>query len=837
MSMAHQPDARIVAVLGPTNTGKTHLAMERMLGYQTGMIGFPLRLLARENYDRIVKLKGAGTVALLTGEERILPPRPRWFVCTVESMPANLPVDFLAVDEIQLCADPDRGHMFTDRLLHARGSHETMFMGADTIRPLLRRLVRSIEFVARPRFSRLAYTGPRKLHRLPPRSAVIAFSANEVYSLAERLRHQTGGTAVVLGALSPRTRNAQVEMFQAGEVEHLVATDAIGMGLNMDIDHVAFTALRKFDGRMPRTLEPAEIGQIAGRAGRHMNDGTFGTTDDLEGIDPETVAALEGHQFPALKRLFWRNAELDFKSIAGLQASLAQAPDLVGLVRARDADDELALRALANDPETMRRALSRDRVRLLWEVCQIPDFGKSLAEQHARLLAAIFRHLTDPDERLPTTWLDAQLKRIDRIDGDIDTLINRIAHIRIWTYVSHRGEWVEEAALFQERTRAIEDRLSDALHERLTQRFVDRRTSVLLRHSRNGTDLAPAVGEGGAVRVDGHYVGQLEGLRFRADRSSERHGMGDAATRAAAAAERALANEIARRIERIATDGDEHLALDDAGLVRWRGEPVACLAKGPEPLRPSIDLLPSDLVSPAGRVALLERLARWLEARIGTVLAPLVALRAAPLAGAARGLGFQLGQALGSLPRLPAREQIEALTDDDRRALARLGVRLGTESVFMPALLKPAQQRLRGLLWAAAAGFGRALAPPSGRVMLTPEAGVPAGYYEAIGYRALAGRVIRLDMLERFAFDARTLARQGAFIPPAALGALLGATLAETGAVLEALGFRPQPGESGTTYAAAPRRDRGKRRRHDAQRPEKPRADSPFAALRRLQPA
>ncbi len=836
MSMAHHPAARIVAVLGPTNTGKTHLAMERMLGHQSGMIGFPLRLLARENYDRIVRLKGAGTVALITGEERILPARPRWFVCTVESMPANLPVDFLAVDEIQLCADPDRGHMFTDRLLHARGLHETMFMGADTIRPLLRRLVPGIEFVSRPRFSRLAYTGARKLHRLPPRSAVIAFSANEVYSLAERLRHQTGGTAVVLGALSPRTRNAQVGLFQAGEVEHLVATDAIGMGLNMDIDHVAFTSLRKFDGRMPRTLEPAEIGQIAGRAGRHMNDGTFGTTDDLEGIDSETVAALETHQFPALRRLFWRNTELDFASVAALQASLAEAPDQAGLVRARDADDELALRALANDADTMQRTRSRDRVRLLWEVCQIPDFGKALAEQHARLLATIFRHLTDPAERLQPGWLDAQLKRIDRIDGDIDSLINRIAQIRIWTYVSHRAEWVEDAAQFQERSRAIEDRLSDALHERLTQRFIDRRTSVLLRHTRDGTDLAPAVGEGGAVLVDGHYVGQLEGLRFRADRPVER---GDAATRAAAAAERALASEIARRVERISGDGDEHFALDDAGLVRWRGEPVARLAKGPEPLRPAIDLLPSDLISPAARIALLERLARWIEARVAAVLAPLFTLRAAPLTGAARGLGFQLGEALGSLPRPPAREQVEALTEDDRKALARLGVRLGTESVFLPALLKPAQQRLRGLLWIAAFSPGRAIVPPSGRVMLVPEPEAPPGYYEAIGYRALAGRLIRLDMLERFAFEARTLARQGAFTPPANLGALLGATLAETGAILEALGFRARAGANGTTYQAGPRKGPGKGRHAGkaAQRKEGARADSPFAALKRLQPA
>jgi len=825
--MGQQPTARVIAVLGPTNTGKTHLAMERMLGHQSGMIGFPLRLLARENYDRIVKLKGAASVALLTGEERILPARPRWFVCTVESMPPGMPVDFLAVDEIQLCADPDRGHVFTDRLLHARGISETMFMGADTIRPLLRRLVPDIEFVSRPRFSRLSYTGQRKLHRLPPRSAVIAFSAAEVYSLAERLRRQTGGTAVVLGALSPRTRNAQVALFQAGEVEHIVATDAIGMGLNMDIDHVAFTSLRKFDGRAPRDLQSAELGQIAGRAGRHMNDGTFGTSDELGELDADMVTAIEGHQFTSLDRLYWRNSDLDFASMRSLRASLARPPSRAGLVRAYDADDELALRALEGDPEVARRATSHGRVSLLWEVCRIPDFRKSLAEQHARLLAAIFRHLTDPDERLPAAWLDAQLKRIERTDGDIDALINRIANIRTWTYVSHRGDWVEDAVSFQERTRAIEDRLSDALHERLAQRFVDKRTSVLLRHGRDGTDLRPAVGEGGAVMVDGHYVGQLEGLRFRADRHE-----GDAAGRAAAAAERALAGEIARRVDRLAGDGDDAFALDDAGLIRWRGEPVARLAKGPEALRPAPEPLPSDLVSQAAREALRARLATWLSGLIEATLAQLFALRSAPLAGAARGLAFQLGEALGSLPQRRVRDQIGALSEADRKIVARLGVRLGTESVFLPALLKPAAQRLRGQLWLTASGAGRVAPPPAGRVMIVPERDVPAGYYEAVGYRALGGRLVRLDMLERFAAEARALGRGGPFTAQPKLGALLGATAAETGAILEALGYRATAGEAGVTYTAQPRSRR--RPRRGGQPAD---SDSPFAALRRVQPA
>ncbi|HLN25750.1 MAG TPA: helicase-related protein, partial [Patescibacteria group bacterium] len=467
--MSQSAAGRVIAVLGPTNTGKTHLAIERMLGHRTGMIGFPLRLLARENYERILRLKGANAVALLTGEEKIIPKHPSYFVCTVESMPLDRRVEFLAIDEIQLCADPDRGHVFTDRLLHARGASETMFLGAETIKPLLRRLVPEVEFISRPRFSELTYTGPRKLTRLSPRSAIVAFSAADVYSIAEMVRRQRGGAAVVLGALSPRTRNAQVGLYQAGEVDYLVATDAIGMGLNMDVDHVAFAALRKFDGRAPRGLEASEVAQIAGRAGRHMNDGTFGTTGDIGGLEPDIVEAVESHAFQPLKTLQWRNAELRFTSVEALQGSLNRHPDRPGLIRSRDADDQLALQALARDEEVLKRAGSPDHVRLLWDVCQIPDFRKSLAEQHTRLLGAIFRHLTSPGRRLPADWLDAQVKRIDRTDGEMDTLITRIANVRTWTYVSHRADWVADPLAWQERTRAIEDRLSDALHERLTQ--------------------------------------------------------------------------------------------------------------------------------------------------------------------------------------------------------------------------------------------------------------------------------------------------------------------------------------------------------------------------------
>ena len=493
--------SRIVAVLGPTNTGKTHLAMERMLGHASGMIGFPLRLLARENYDRAVRVKGRRHVALITGEEKIVPAHARYFLCTVESMPVDRRVAFLGVDEIQMCADADRGHVFTDALLSARGEDETMFMGAETIRPLLRRLVPEAEFLSRPRFSTLTYSGQRKITRLPPRSAAVAFSAADVYAIAEVVRRQRGGTAVVLGALSPRTRNAQVAMYQAGDVDYLVATDAIGMGLNMDIDHVAFAATRKFDGQRVRELTPAELAQIAGRAGRHMNAGTFGTTADVGPLDQETVDAIENHRFPPLAALFWRNAHLRFTSLDALRRSLAVPPEMPGLVRAREADDEAALAALSADADIARLATGADAVRLLWEVCRIPDFGNLMSDAHTRLMGRIYRHLMGPAGRLPTDWVADQVVRIERTDGDIETLVQRIANVRTWTYVSYRGDWLADAGHWQERTRAVEDRLSDALHERLTQRFVDRRSAILVSRLMESQTLTAAVDGDGEVSV------------------------------------------------------------------------------------------------------------------------------------------------------------------------------------------------------------------------------------------------------------------------------------------------------------------------------------------------
>ncbi|HEY9539296.1 MAG TPA: helicase-related protein, partial [Kiloniellaceae bacterium] len=683
----------MTAVLGPTNTGKTYLAIDRMLGHSSGMIGFPLRLLARENYDRIVRIKGAAQVALVTGEEKILPPGARYFCCTVESMPVDRPVSFLAVDEIQLCADPERGHIFTDRLLHARGIAETMFLGAETIRPVLQKLVPEAEFVTRPRFSTLTYSGPQKLTRLPPRSAVVAFSAAEVYATAELIRRQRGGTAVVLGALSPRTRNAQVALFEAGEVDYLVATDAIGMGLNLDLDHVAFAKLKKFDGRGRRRLTAPEIGQIAGRAGRHMSDGTFGTTSEIGPLSEELVEAVENHRFAPLAFVHWRSENLDFGNPQRLLKSLDARPPRPELLLVRNADDQMALAALAHEPEIAQLATSADSVALLWEVCQVPDFRKILSDHHAQLLSQLYLRLMRNDCRLPEDWVGSHLERLDRVDGDIDHLIQRIAHIRTWTYITHRGDWLDDNAHWQGRARAIEDALSDALHERLTQRFVDRRTAVLVRRLRGEGALIGAVRKNGEVLVEGEFVGRLDGFQFRPDEEAS----GEDARPLLTAARRALGGEMPRRVKRLEQDGDGAFTLVD-DRIAWRNTPFARLAAGDTVLTPRIEVLHSDFLDGPARERLRKRAATWLTRHIRAQLKPLIRTQEAELTPAGRGLLFQLVEALGTLPRRPLAAQIDALTKADRKALAELGVRLGAASLFMPKLQNPRMLGLRARL-------------------------------------------------------------------------------------------------------------------------------------------
>jgi len=829
----------VSAVLGPTNTGKTHLAIERMLGYQTGMIGFPLRLLARENYDRIVNRVGRMKVALVTGEEKLIPQGARYWVCTVESMPLDIEVEFLAVDEIQLCADPDRGHVFTGRLLGSRGREETMFLGAETILPLIRRLVPEARHVSRPRFSTLTYTGYRKVTRLPRRSAVVAFSAAEVYELAELVRSQRGGTAVVLGALSPRARNAQVEMYQSGEVDYLVATDAIGMGLNMDLDHVAFARLRKFDGKMSRALKPQELAQIAGRAGRHMNDGTFGVTGEAGALDEEVVDRIENHVFDELKSLYWRTGKLNFRSLGDLRRSLERpAPDDC-LIKKRDADDQQSLEALSRNVGVVERATAPDRVRLLWDVCQVPDFRKLLTDSHVNLLAQLFLHLTDANGTLPADWVDQQVARIDRTEGDIETLVQRIAHIRTWSYVAHRNDWLDDAAHWRGRARAIEERLSDALHDRLTQRFVDRRAAMLTKALGDGTELIAAVTRQGEVKVEGHYVGRLDGLRFVPDPMTDKTHEKALMT----AARRALSREMPLRVRRMVDSPDDAFSLREDGRVLWHDHPVGRLVAGPAPDRPRVVALRNDLIDGAEKEEVERRLQAFVQARVRAVLAPLYRAEDAKLEAGGRGLVFELLSHLGLVPLDRVRPLLGTLDKDDRARLTALGVRFGTETVYLPALMKPPAAALKTILWAVHQSVDPIpAAADAARVSLPLDPDRPRDYYRAAGFLPLGRHAIRVDILERFAADLRRGTKDGPLAVGGALAASIGVGVADIDPIVRALGgYRVvrETGEDGTETLwlrrgrrkpKPPRADDGKTPREEPP-PRRQGIHNPFAAL------
>ncbi len=828
----------VTAVLGPTNTGKTYLAMDRMLGHATGMIGFPLRLLARENYDRAVAEKGKSAVALVTGEEKIIPPGARYFICTVESMPIDREVAFFGVDEIQLAADRERGHVFTERLLHGRGKVETMFLGSDTTRAVIRRLVPEAQFLSRPRFSKLTYSGPKKLTRLPRRSAVVAFSVSEVYGIADLLRRQRGGTAVVMGALSPRTRNAQVALYQSGEVDYLVATDAIGMGLNMDVDHVAFAYLSKFDGRSPRTLTAPELAQIAGRAGRHMNDGTFGVTADAPALDAEVVTRIETHEFQPLKSLHWRNTDLTYVTVQSLLAGLNKGPSEKGLIKPPPAEDQLCLELMVKEADVRDRAKGASRVRLLWDVAQIPDFRKVRPENHARLLQQVYLHLTDPEERLPEDWVDDQVKRLDRRDGDIHVLMDRIAAIRIWTYLANRAGWMENPRVWQEKTRAVEDRLSDALHEKLTHQFIDRRTAHLVRKLKGDERLIASVDDDGRVDVDGHFIGHMNGLTFKADRT----GIKTADRAVINAADAALIPELAKRVQQKLDSEDDAFSLDDEAQILWRDAPIARLVAGPQILTPSVALKADPRIESPLMEKLTDHLQGWVTRHIAATLKPLGEDREdrrEPVSGAARGLVYQITESLGSLSRKGVEAQIKALSEGDRKSLAKRGVRFGLDFVYVPNVLKAKPVRLRALLWTVHhEPDPKPPFPPAGLVSFQTEKNVPASFYLACGFKPVNGTAYRVDMVERFAADVRHLIREKEkILPPAHLSPLgIGAENAID--LLKALGFAASLDDNGITIAAKRKIKKTKHKTQSAKKkPSKPvNPDSPFAVLKDLVP-
>ncbi|SFM53852.1 ATP-dependent RNA helicase SUPV3L1/SUV3 [Pleomorphomonas diazotrophica] len=829
----------VTAVLGPTNTGKTHLAIEKMLSHGSGAIGLPLRLLAREVYGRIVARVGAGAVALVTGEEKIVPRDARYWVATVEAMPRDLDVAFVAIDEVQLAGDIERGHVFTDRLLNVRGRQETMLLGSATARPLIERLLPGVAVTSRPRLSHLAYTGAKKITRLPPRSAIVAFSADEVYAVAELIRRQRGGAAVVMGALSPRTRNAQVALFQNGDVDFLVATDAIGMGLNLDVDHVAFAQARKFDGYQYRGLTAAELAQIAGRAGRYLNDGTFGVTGRVMPFDDDIVTAIEGHDFEPVRVFQWRNGELDFSSVDALRASLEKLPGVEGLTRALPSDDQRALDFALRAEDVAVAARGRERVALLWDVCQVPDFRKISPAQHGDLIVALYRFLIAKGV-IPDDWFARQVGLSDRTDGDIDTLSRRLADIRTWTFVANRPDWLFAPGHWREKTRAIEDRLSDALHDRLTQRFVDRRTSVLLKRLRENTMLEAEITGTGGVLVEGQAVGELHGFRFVPDPGVG--GDGSEAKALKAAAQQALTGELDKRAEKISKAPNEEIVLSTDGSLRWLGEPVGRLVAGDDTLAPRVMLLADEQLVGAARDKAQDRLDLWVGAHIQTLLKPLFDLRtAADLEGIARGVAFRMVETLGTVERHDIADDVKALDQTQRAVMRKYGVRFGAYHIYVPALLKPAPAALVAQLWALKHGSldmpGLAELPQlsaSGRTSIKVDPAFDKTLYRLVGFRVAGERAVRLDILERLAdiirpliafksVDGATppegaLPQGGGFTVTVAMTSLLGCSGEDFASILRGLGYRsekrtikvpvkPQKAEAsgeGATVEAAP---------------------------------
>ncbi|MFV0383030.1 helicase-related protein [Paracoccus sp. (in: a-proteobacteria)] len=790
---------RVTAVLGPTNTGKTHYAIERMLAHRTGVIGLPLRLLAREVFDRIVAARGPSVVALVTGEERIVPERVQYWVATTEAMP-DIAADFVAIDEIQLCADPERGHVFTDRLLHMRGLHETLFLGADTMRPAIAALVPGVQFQRRERFSALSWAGSKKLSRMPARSAIVGFSVDDVYAMAELIRRQKGGCAVVMGALSPRTRNAQVAMYQAGEVDYLVATDAIGMGLNLDIRHVAFSATHKFDGRRVRPLFPHELGQIAGRAGRHTESGTFGVTGEARILDEGLVEAIENHRFQPISRLMWRNAALEFGTMDRLVQSLEAVSGHEWLTRGREADDLHALKSLRDMPEIRDRVQGGRDVRLLWDVCRVPDFRGISPTEHSGLLARIFGFLQGG--AIPGEWLARAVKRIDRTHGDIDALSRRLAHIRTWTYVAQRSGWVEDESHWRGETRAVEDRLSDALHAALTQRFVDRRTSVLLRRLKQKESLVAEVNDKGEVTVEGEFAGRLEGFRFRPDQTAT----ADEAKMLNRASYEALKPEFHLRADRFYNAPDTEMDFTEQGGLMWGNAAVGKLVKGADPLHPGVEVFVDDEAGPEIAEKVRRRLQHFIDRKVAALFEPLLAMqRDEALAGLARGFAFRLIESLGVVLRDGVAAEVKELDQDARGMLRKHGVRFGQFTIFLPVLLKPAPTRLRLVLWSLAEGLEEfPESPPPGLVTIPHIPDVPDGYYTLSGYRPAGERAIRIDMLERLADLLRQQDTRGGFEASPDMLSITGMTLEQFAGLMQGLGYAADKGEREKVKAAEP---------------------------------
>ena len=738
---------KITAVLGPTNTGKTHLAIENMLSFESGMIGFPLRLLAREIYDKVTKKIGTEKVALITGEEKIIPPNAKFFLCTVESMPIDKQLDFVGVDEIQMCSDHERGHVFTDRLLNLRGNKLTMFMGSFTIKNIIKKLDDDVEFINRTRLSKLSYAGHKKISRINRKTAIIAFSAEEVYAIAELIRRQKGGAAIVMGSLSPKTRNAQVQLYQSGDVDFLVATDAIGMGINMDLDHVYFSNLKKFDGKKLRRLNLSEIGQIAGRAGRYLNDGSFGITGDCKEINAEEVDLLESHQFEEIQALFWRNSNLNFDNPTALIRSLDEKPDKKWLRKIFECEDEKALKFFLNEKKFGNSKFDKQKLSLLWECCQIPDFVKKTYGNHYEVIKNVFQRLTSEKGKIDDEFMRLQLIKLDKLDGNVDSLSNRIANVRTWSYVSNKNNWVENQNYWIEKTKHLEDRLSDRLHEELTKTFIDKRASILARGLKQDMEFKTEIQQNNDVKIDDQFIGKIRGLKLELD--LKKGSLETDIKSLKKAARQSIGPEFNKRIQSIIDTGLINLKEDFK--IYWNEFPIASLLPGNDYLSPNFSLIVDDIIEQNSKQKLNDFIQKWLNSKISNVLKSLIDLKnIKENKSSIKALAYQLYENNGVLKREQVSDYLKNLEQIDRKVLRELGVKFGRYHVFLYQLIKPDAVSLRTLLWKNFHQKFYNLKPPTfGLNFLEDKESKNKNFMLLCGFEKFDNLFVRIDILER----------------------------------------------------------------------------------------
>ena len=738
---------KITAVLGPTNTGKTHLAIETMLSFDSGMIGFPLRLLAREVYDKVVKKTGLEKVALITGEEKIIPDNAKYFLCTVESMPIDKQLDFIGVDEIQMCADHERGHIFTDRLLNMRGEKLTMLMGSNTIRKIISKLDDDVEFVNRNRLSKLTYSGHKKISRINRKTAIIAFSAEEVYAIAELIRRQKGGAAIVMGSLSPKTRNAQVNLYQSGDVDFLVATDAIGMGINMDIDHIYFSNLKKFDGKKLRKLNLSEIGQIAGRAGRYLNDGNFGVTGICKEMNDEDVDLLENHKFDDIQTLFWRNSNLNFNNPLALIKSLEERPQKSWLRKIHECIDEKALKYFLRDKNLENVQLNDNNLSLLWECCQIPDFVKKTYGHHYEVISSVFGYLNSNKGKITDDYMRLKLIKLDKLEGNVDSLSNRIANVRTWSYVSNKNNWVENQNYWIEKTKLLEDKLSDRLHEELSKTFIDKRASVLARGLKQDMELDTKILENNEVMIEKQFIGRIKGLKLELD--LKKGALETDIKSLKKAARQTVGPELKKRVQKVIDTGLVELA--DDFKIYWNNSPIGKLTPGKDYLNPGLELIVDDILDNDQKQKLITFLNKWLRSKVNNTLKSLVDIKNLKDKNTSiKALAYQLYENNGVLKRGQVSEYLQNLKQEDRKILRDLGVKFGRYHIFLYKLIKPEAVSLRTMLWKNFHQKYFNLKPPVFGLNFLEDKNKKNKYFMLLcGFEQFDNFFVRIDILER----------------------------------------------------------------------------------------